>query len=178
VGFVIVGMRERATRTSSTRTATGFTLIEVLVVVAILAIAATVAIVAYDGDERGAVTREARRLAGAMEHASLRAQVRAETLGISAEGSHWRFWRRASGQAQWQPVTDDDVLRTHALPELMRVVPLRYAGRPLAADAIVPLRPTGRNEPYALALEGRATTVVLAADTLNRVTLAAGEISR
>jgi len=149
----------------------GFTLIEVLVVVAILAIAATVAVVAYDGDERGQVTREARRLAGALEHAALRAQLRAETLGVSAEGGGWRFWRRHPERGQWQPVADDDVLGPHALASGMRVAPVSYAGRPLAADAIVPFRPTGRNEPYALALRGGSVEIVVAADPLNRVTL-------
>lgn len=149
----------------------GFTLIEVLVVVAILAIAATVAAVSWDGDERGQVAREARRLAGALEHAALRAQVRAETLGVSAEGGGWRFWRRHPERGQWQPVTDDDVLGPHALRRGMLVMPLSYAGRTLAADAIVPFRPTGRNEPYALALRGEAVEIVVSADPLNRVTL-------
>lgn len=149
----------------------GFTLIEVLVVVAILAIAATVAVVSWDGDERGQVTREARRLAGALEHAALRAQVRAETLGVSAEGGGWRFWRRHPERSQWQPVTDDEVLGPHALGHGMRVAPVSYAGRPLPADAIVPFRPTGRNEPYALALRGDTVEIVVAADPLNRVTL-------
>jgi len=151
--------------------AAGFTLIEVLVVLAILAIAATVAAVAYDSDERGQVTREARRLAGALEHAALRAQIRAETLGVSAEGAGWRFWRRHPDRGQWQPVTDDDVLGPRALSGGLRVSPVSYAGRPLAADAIVPLRPTGRNEPYALALRGGSFEVLVSADPLNRVTL-------
>ena len=149
----------------------GFTLIEVLVVVAILAIAATVAVVSWDGDERGQLTREARRLAGALEHAALRAQVRAETLGVSAEGGGWRFWRRHPERGQWQPVNDDDVLGPHALARGMLVAPVSYAGRPLAADAIVPFRPTGRNEPFALVLRGEAVEIVVSADPLNRVSL-------
>jgi type II secretion system protein H len=151
--------------------ARGFTLIEVLVVVAILAIAATVAVVSWDGDERGRVTREARRLAGALEHAALRAQVRAETLGVSAEGAGWRFWRRHPDRDRWLPVTDDDVLGPRALGHGMQVMPVSYAGRPLPADAIVPLRPTGRNEPYALALRGEAIVILVSADPLNRVSL-------
>ena len=47
------------------------------------------------------------------------------------------------------------------------------AGRQLDADAIVPLRPTGRNEPYAFVLQSRDARIVLAADPLNRVAVAA-----
>ena len=77
----------------------------------ILAIAAGVARQSrYDGNDRDRATREARRFAGALEHAALRAQVRAETLGASAEGGGWRFWRRDPERGQWQPVADDEVL--------------------------------------------------------------------
>ena len=151
--------------------AAGFTLVEILVVLAILAIAAGAAVIAYDGSDRDRATREARRFAAAIEHAALRAQVRAETLGASADGSGWRFWRRDADSGRWQPVSDDDVLAPHAVPATMTVVPASYGGTVLEAGAIVPLRPTGRNEPFTFVLTARDARVVLAADPLNRVAL-------
>jgi type II secretion system protein H len=151
----------------------GFTLVEILVVVVIIAIAAGVAVVAYDGNDRDRATREARRFAGALEHAAARAQVRAETLGVSSDGDAWRFWRRDPTSGRWSPVADDDVLAVHALPAPMRLAPTTYGGQALPADAIVPLRPTGRNEPYAFVLDGKDVQIVLAADPLNRVVLLA-----
>ncbi len=153
----------------------GFTLVEILVVIVVLAIAAGVAVVAWDGSDRDRATREARRFASALEHAAARAQVRAETLGASAEGSGWRFWRRDPDRGSWQPIGDDDVLAAHALPAEMRVTPLSYGGQPLDADAIVPLRPTGRNEPYAFVLQSRDARIVLAADPLNRIAVTAAD---
>ncbi len=167
MGFVDCLPRVRA------RAIAGFTLVEVLVVLLVLGIAAGAAVVAYTGDERDSTMREARLLAGAVEHAALRAKVRAETLGVAAEGDTWRFWRRHPDSGRWQPVADDDVLAARALPPRMAVVALAYAGAPVAGDAIVPLRPTGRNEPYVFVLRSPATTVVLASDPLNRVTLSA-----
>jgi len=140
-------------------------------VIVVLAIAASVAVVAFDDSDRDRTTREARRFAGALEHAAARAQVRAETLGASADGGAWRFWRRDAG-GQWQPVGDDDVLAPHALPPGLAVTALTYGGAQLEPDAIVPLRPTGRNEPFAFALAGKETRLVLAGDPLNRVTFA------
>jgi len=151
--------------------AAGFTLVEILVVLVILGIAAGAAAIAYDGNDRDRAGREAHRFANALEHAAMRAQVRAETLGASAEGGGWRFWRRNPDTTQWQPLADDDVLTPHPLPAAMTVVPLSYAGQPLEGSAIVPLRPTGRNEPYAFALQSRDSRIVLAADPLNRVTV-------
>ena len=50
--------------------------------------------------------REARRFAGALEHAATRAQARAETLGASAEGNAWRFWRRDADTGRWQVLAE------------------------------------------------------------------------
>jgi type II secretion system protein H len=149
----------------------GFTLIEILVVIAIIAITAGLAALGLDGDERGAAAREARRFAGALEHASARAQSRAETLGVSADGGGWRFWRRPAEARRWFPVADDDQLAAHAVPPGMSVSPLSFAGQALPADAIVPLRASGRNEPFAFLLSARSSRIVLAADPLNRVSI-------
>jgi type II secretion system protein H len=149
----------------------GFTLIEILVVIVVLGIAAAAASIAYSGDDAGAATREARRFAGAIEHAATRAQVRAETLGVSAESAGWRFWRRDPERGTWQPLADDEVLAPRALPAAMQLRATSFAGAPVAADAILPLRPTGRNDPFAFTLAASTVTVEVAADPLNRVAL-------
>lgn len=152
----------------------GFTLIEILVVIAILAIAAGAAALAWSGSDRDAAQREAKRFAGALEHAAARAQARSETLGASADGATWRFWQRDPDTGRWQPLTaSDDILAPHVLPDGMRVRAASYAGHPLDATTIVPLRATGRNEPFTFELAARDTTLVLATDPLNRITIVA-----
>jgi type II secretion system protein H len=150
----------------------GFTLVEVLVVLVILALAAGAAALALPGNDRDRAVREARRFAGALEHAAARAQVRAETLGASADGDAWRFWRRDPDSGRWVPVGDDDVLAARALPPPLTVAPLHYAGQPVDAGTILPLRPTGRNEPFAFVLGAGDARYVLAADPLNRIAVA------
>jgi len=152
--------------------AAGFTLVEILVVIVIIAIAAGLAVLAYDGDDRAVAAREAKRFGGAIEHASARAQWRSETLGVSAAGDGWRFWRRAPDANRWLPVTDDDVLAAHAVPAGISVVPLSFAGQPLAADSVVPLRASGHNDPFAFVLSGKSARIVLTSDPLNRLTSA------
>ena len=155
------------------RAAYGFTLIEILVVVAIIALTAGLASLAFDTDDRGSVAREAKRFAGALEHASARAQLRGETLGVSADGDGWRFWQRPAELNRWQAVVEDDVLGAHRLPSGIIAAPLSFAGQTLAANAIVPLRASGRNEPFAFVIIGKDARAVLSADPLNRVTVSA-----
>ena len=147
---------------------TGFTLVEVLAVLVVLGIGLAVVTANLGGGERRELAREAKQLAGALEHAAALAQWRSETLGVSAEGSGYRFWRRADDD-RWVAFSSDDVLAARALPAGMTVRPMTYAGAPAAADAIVPLRPSGRNEPYVLRLDSGAGHVVIASDPLNRV---------
>ena len=155
------------------RAAHGFTLIEILVVVAIIAITAGLASLAFETDDRGSVAREAKRFAGALEHASARAQWRGETIGVLADGDGWRFWQRPAELNRWQPLTEDDVLGAHRLPSGIIAAPLTFAGQALPANSIVPLRASGRNEPFAFAIIGKDARAVLSADPLNRVTVSA-----
>ncbi len=155
----------------------GFTLIEVLVVVIVIAIASGIVIANLGSDDRGRTEREAKRLAGALEHAASLAQWNGETLGVSAEGAVYRFWRRR-GDDRWTAIDDDAVLGARALPADFTVSPVSYAGAPVAADAILPFRPSGRNEPYSLLLANPAWSVIVAGDPLNRVQFAAQAVSR
>ena len=157
--------------TQRARPPRGFTLVEILVVLVILALAGGLAAVALAPDERGTTLREARRFAGAVEYAAARAQARGETLGVSASGSTLQFWRRDDADQRWRPVADD-ILAPHALPAPLVAAAVAYAGQRVATDVIVPLRASGRNEPFTFVIGTSAWRVVLGADPLTRVTLA------
>ncbi len=154
------------------RKAGGFTLVEVLVTIVVIAIGTAVAVVAWRGDPRGDPEREARRFAGALEFAASRAQARHETLGVQAAdgGRGWRFWRRGDDGA-WAPLARDSVLDPHTLASGLALAPLAWAGQPVAPDAVLPLRASGRNEPFAFVLRGEAAAMTIAVDPLNRATI-------
>jgi general secretion pathway protein H len=155
----------------------GFTLVEVLVAVTIIAIAAGVAVVAWRGDPRIDAGREARRFAGALEYAAARAQWRNEMLGVSADGRVLRYWRRDVANDRWVVLADDDVLRAHALAAPVEGMALAYAGRSVASNAIVPLRASGRNEPFSFALATPRYRTVIALDPLNRASIAGPDLN-
>jgi type II secretion system protein H len=151
--------------------ASGFTLVEILIVIVILGIAAGLAVALAAPDERDVSAREARRFAGALEYAAQRAQWRNEMLGVSAAAHVVRYWRRDAADGTWRVVDDDDVLRAHALPDTIDAMALAYAGRTLAADAIVPLRASGRNQPFAFVFATARTKTIIAIDPLNRASI-------
>lgn len=149
----------------------GFTLAEILVVLIVIGLVAGLAYARFDADPRQSLERESRRLAAALEHAALLAQWKDETLGVSASGGSYRFWRRPVGESSWTAMSDDDVLLPRNLPAPLAVAARQYAGLPVAPDAILPLRASGRNEPYVIRMATPEWSTLLAADPLNRVAL-------
>jgi type II secretion system protein H len=151
----------------------GFTLVEVLVVVLVIGLAAGLAWARLDADPRALVAREARTLAAAMEHAAALAQWRNQAIAVSAVPGGYRFWRRESSLEgdRWVPLVDDDVLSVHALPAGLSAAVVALAGMPVSGDTLVPLLPSGRNEPYAIEIAANSWRTVLVADPLNRVTI-------
>ncbi len=153
----------------------GFTLAELLVVLIVIGIAAGLTYAQLETDPRQTLEREGRRFAGALEHAALLAQWKNQTLGVSASGGAYRFWRRGSpsdGDAErWLALSDDDVLAPRVLPAPLTAIPRLYAGQAVPSEAVLPLAPSGRNEPYVIALASPEWQILLAADPLNRVAL-------
>ena len=134
----------------------------------LLGIAAGAVTLRLERDDRRIVQREATRFAGAIEQAIAIAQWQGATLGVSAEGPSYRFWRQ-DGAAEWHVITEDETLTPHALPDGFDVHAERFAGGAVAPYSILPLRATGRNDPYDVALSSANWTAHIAADPLNRV---------
>jgi len=149
--------------------------VEVLVVVMVIGLAAALAYARVDADPRRDVEREARRLGAAMEHVAALAQWRNQVLGLSVNGVAYQFWRRETTIEgdRWVPLADDDVLSVHALTTGISAHIAEYAGQVVAADAVLPFAPSGRNEPYAVELDSAEWRALLIADPLNRVAVSA-----
>ena len=152
----------------------GFTLAEVLVVLIVIGLAAALVYARFDSDPRAELEREGRRLGAAIEHAALLAQWHNETLGVSVAGSSYRFWRRGANNGDdWSALSGDDVLAARALPSSFAAAVRAYAAQAVAADAIVPLRASGRNEPFVIELAAAQWHILLFSDPINRVTVSA-----
>lgn len=151
----------------------GFTLVEILVAVAIVAIASAAAFLAWRGGDAGALRRDAERFAGALEYAAQRAQWRHEDLAVSVDATGYRFWQRDAARDAWAPVAGDDVLVARAWPEGSAFVGAARAGRALPPAALVALRADGRNDPLTVVLAAGDMRWRVDADPLNQVSVTA-----
>ena len=149
----------------------GFTLVEILVAVAIVAIVSAAAFLAWRGGDAGALRRDAERFAGALEYAAQRAQWRHEDLGVSVDASGYRFWQRDAERAAWVPLAGDDVLVARAWPDGSELVAAARAGRALPPATLVALRADGRNDPLTIVLAAGEARWRVDADPLNRVSV-------
>jgi hypothetical protein len=116
-------------------------------------------------------------IGAALEHAAPLAQWKGETLGISASGNASSIL--AAARRRIDMATDVDRRRPRAArpARAARHFGARIRGLPVTADAILPLRASGRNEPYVIQITSPEWFTLLAADPLNRVALT-GPIAR
>ena len=145
-----------------------------MVVIVVIGIAAALVFAMPGEGGYRQLEREARRLAGALEHAQATAQWQSEAIGVSTEGSGYRFWRR-DNDGRWIAMTDDDVLAPHPLPATMTVDVQTYSGAPVPKDTVIPFRASGRNEPYTMTLAGSGHSIVVSGDPLGRVRFATAQ---
>jgi general secretion pathway protein H len=149
----------------------GFTLIEVLVVLAILAVvAAAVAFAAVPGDA-AAAREEARRLAALLESAMRDARASGRPIAWSAERQRYAFWYRGE-DGDWTLYPGHSPYRPRALAERTELTYVSVGGQALAAGERVLFVPHGLRSELRATVAGAGAQFSIQGDVLGRVTLA------
>lgn len=143
----------------------GFTLVEVLVVVAIAGLLVTLAAVNLFPSEAQVSRRDSATVALAVEHARDAAWFGGRPTAISFDGGRVREWR-FDGRA-WRP----DEKRDAALPAGLEVGALHVDGQPLAAGDRLVFLPDGFGVPFRLALSSRGHGWAVEGDAAGAVRL-------
>lgn len=94
----------------------GFTLIEMLVVVLIVGLFAGLASAILRPDERILLRDEAERLAQLLDLAALEARYSGVPVAWTSDGKGYRFWRFQENDG-WSELRDNEPLRARALPQ-------------------------------------------------------------
>jgi general secretion pathway protein H len=135
-------------RTSATGSS-GFTLVEILVVIAIVGLVVALAAVNLTPSDREVARRESARLALAIENARDTAWFGGRPMALMfAEGRLRRLAREGNA---WRP----ELARETAFGDDVRVAAVTVNGRTLGAGDGLVFMPDGLDEPFRVALEVR-----------------------
>jgi type II secretion system protein H len=137
----------------------GFTLLEVLVVVAIIAICSGLVMISIPPGEAALADQEARRLAALEEAATAEARASGQPIAWTAERTGYSFWQR-SEEGEWQRFPSESPYRT------------RILGSAIAVEgAAVTLMPYGLQPPFEAVIRAGGTQIILRSGALGRVSL-------
>lgn len=139
----------------------GFTLLEMLVVVAIIGIILTFAMLAIGGDRRAEeLERESRQFAELLRMGSEQALLRGEEWAVQLAPEEYRFL--VYTDAGWMVLTDDELFRARALARDTRLE-VELEGRELALETTREIKPTlllyssGETSPFIAVFAADAT---------------------
>jgi general secretion pathway protein H len=146
----------------------GFTLLEMLVVLALASIMLGMVTVNLFPDEQRVLRDEGRRLAYLLEQAGRDAHAGGRALAWSVSGREHRFWNM-NKQGEWRRVEQDDLLHPRRLPQGMRAALVSMDGRPVQATEMLALSPETGAPAFELRLAGQEQVLRLTGDGLGNV---------
>ena len=151
---------------SAPRSQSAFTLVEILVVVAIAGLLVTLAVVNLFPSDAQLSRRDAAAVAMSVEHARDAAWFGGRPTAITFSEGRTREWR-FDGRG-WQP----DGKHDRALPAGLEIAALHVDGQPLRNDERLIFLPDGLGIPFSVSLKSRGLGWAVEGDAAGAVRLA------
>lgn len=152
----------------------GFTLIEVLVVVAIIAAASAILVFAASPSDATRARTEARRLATLLELAIAEARAGGQSIAWSPVPEGYAFYRRAD-DGEWKEFEADSAYRRRTLPEGVTLRDVAVDSRALREGERIVMTPYGLAGAIVATIAASNTSFTLRGGPLGRVSLVPAE---
>ncbi|WP_148715300.1 GspH/FimT family pseudopilin [Chitinolyticbacter meiyuanensis] len=145
----------------------GFTLIEILVALALVGIILGLALLRFDPSDNQTLDRESQRLALLLEGARDEAIASGRALAWSSDGGGYQFWL-LDDRNTWQALPNHDTLKPRELPDAVRVSAIVVDGRDVRLGERLVFDPSGVNPAYQITLAAGERRRLVIGDLLGR----------
>ena len=145
----------------------GFTLVEILVVISLFGILLGLVIVNFSMDERAQLQQENHRLALLLEHAGEQARTSGQPLAFVPANLGYVF--KSGKTARWQTLNDDQILRERHFPDGITIQNSNIEGQRLRPNEMLVLSPSGLNSPFRIVLASEHFITAINGNMLGQV---------
>ena len=156
------------------RRVSGFTLIEVVVVLLLMGIITVLVVANVAPDDKKQVRIESERLASLFEQASIDARVSGAPINCFVTTSGYRFETQTQ-DGDWLAM-DDDIYRPHPLPAGVNIQAVAINQVSLPAGDPLLFRASGINPPFVVIMAKQQARMLISGDPMNRVTVEADNL--
>jgi general secretion pathway protein H len=167
---VAKGMTQILARGRSDWRMKGFTLIELLVALVIVGIVVALVGINLVPDDARVLRTEAERLALLLEQARDEAVASGEPIAWSAEGTHYRFWRKDE-EGKWVSWQQDELWRERSFAAGVALLELRINKQAVGLQERLVFAPGGMNAPFEIGLELGSAHASVSGDALGKIEL-------
>lgn len=141
----------------------GFTLLEIMLVVALIGISLTLLTLSFDRDTGKVAKQEARRFAALIEHVREESVVTGRSVAVEVDESAQQYQFLQPGES-WEPIKGDDVLRPRQLPEFLNVTLELLESRQGNGPLLVIVDAMGEITPFELTIRADSGAYTVALD--------------
>lgn len=148
----------------------GFTLIEILVAMAIIGVLSVVLVLATAPGEATHARTEARRLAALLELALAEARASGQSIAWSPSPDGYAFLRKGE-DGEWQGFPADSPYRRRSLPAGVSLGAVQLEAQPLRPGERIVITPYGLGGGIQATIAGGGASITLRGGAFGRVTL-------